>query len=299
MKRFMATVAPGETKTELPGEISSISHVIIWALKRTLECPKCDVLLKAQAVELLLDLSVETSSIVSHEGSGKVFSCVLLHIYLLPSDYLFDSMRGSIHWAKKSSGFRRLAGERLLTLLPEQNDIVASDTNMFKAVRVAADNLIRLINGPDSPEPEFKECRTHAVTILRHLCRHYTKDDVYLREVIRVMTYVIPKVLKEIVSWLLTGDQIPAADLDLEQGAVSYGSGEPSADDIKLQEALIDLCMTIYNSRYINRSIYEDSTLSQSFDRICHEQGMPVQHFISRVKKARDKLQKEKPEQVV
>ncbi|KAJ1265640.1 hypothetical protein BS78_08G091900 [Paspalum vaginatum] len=180
IKRLMAT--PGDTKIKIRSEMSSISQAIISALKGTLGCPKCEVMLKRQAVEVLLDLSVDTSTIVSCAAgsSGGIVICILLHIYLLP-DYLFDRMSGSIHWVKKSSDFTRLAGECLhLAFLPagkssESNEARAE--SMPEAVRLAFGNLTSsVINGAQD-----NANRIHAAKILRDLCMRYTKDDEYLK----------------------------------------------------------------------------------------------------------------------
>ncbi|KAJ1265633.1 hypothetical protein BS78_08G091500 [Paspalum vaginatum] len=288
IKRLMATPAVGETKTKLISEISGISQAII----STLECDKCELWVKRLSVQVLLDLSVDTSSIVNRgsSSSSKIFICVLLHIYLLPN-YILDEMRGSVHLVKKSSDLRRLAGERLLASLPAagQNQIeeARGERSMHEAVRVAVRSLTSgVIDGAQD-----NAYRRHAATTMRDLFCYYSKDGEYLKELKKAATDVIPALLKEILCWLKrqeiqavtksnNSDQIP----DLEQGGVWHGNGEPSSsDDVKMRLAFMALCNRTYCRDDCVIVGDEDSTHTRSFDnivaQICSEQGMPVRTY--------------------
>ncbi|KAL6623632.1 hypothetical protein ACP70R_033511 [Stipagrostis hirtigluma subsp. patula] len=117
ISRLMAT--PGETGDRMHHEISSNIKAVISTLESIVECHKCELLLKRQAVEILLDLSVDTSSIMTNGNSYTIFNWILLHILHFP-DNIFGRMRGTTHWAKKSSYLRRLAGEKLSAMLSLQ-----------------------------------------------------------------------------------------------------------------------------------------------------------------------------------
>jgi hypothetical protein len=88
----------------------------------------------------------------------------LLDIFLLP-DYYIDSMCGSTHLAKKSSGIARLAGEKLQAMLSSQASRLTS------VVGDVIGNLARTVAGAEN-----NAYRIHAATFLKHLC-DYTKDD--------------------------------------------------------------------------------------------------------------------------
>jgi hypothetical protein len=128
MNRFMATLGGGTETTKMRSEISSN----IQAIFRTLGCHKCQVLLKRQAAQVLLQLSPDTPpSIVPRRSSSIIFAWTLLDIFLLP-DYHFDRMRGSTHLAKKSSDIARLAGEKMQAMISSKTE--ASGTSMLPSV---------------------------------------------------------------------------------------------------------------------------------------------------------------------
>ncbi|CAL4898809.1 unnamed protein product [Urochloa decumbens] len=266
MKRLMAT--PGETQTKLPNEVSGNSQAIISSLETILECHRCEVLLKRQAVEVLLDLSVDIPYVMSGGNSRKIFVWTLLHIFLLPDNF-FDRMCGSTHLAKKSSDIRRLAGEKLqqLAALAFMNEVSATSMLQSSVAAVLAD-LTR--TGVDATVNITN--RLHVVQILEDLCKWYTKDDEYLKELKNAMVDVMPKVLKEIlVGYASTSAEIQAKTEanndqfsaqrtdDIEEGVVPPGningqedasssqhqSGDEQHEGIRLQEAFISLCTAI------------------------------------------------------
>nr|CAB3466123.1 unnamed protein product [Digitaria exilis] len=112
--------------TMASSEVSRHDQEILAALRSIIECRKCSVLLKRQAVQTLLLLSADTSSITSGGGrSGTIFTWTLLSIFLLP-DYCFDVMSVCVHKAKKSSCIGKLAGEKLKAMVPSVGDVFGS-----------------------------------------------------------------------------------------------------------------------------------------------------------------------------
>jgi hypothetical protein len=188
MRRLMAT-PPGETETKLRNEMSGNTQAIIRAVKGILECLRCQVLLKRQAIEVLLDLSVDTHTPVSimllPGGSGSsstMFVWILLHIFLVP-DYHFNRMCGSAHSVNKSSDIKRLAGEELHAML-------SSQTSTLQSVGDVIGSLARTVAGAEN-----NAYRIHAATILEHLCRHYTKNDENLKDLKKAMASVMEEVI--------------------------------------------------------------------------------------------------------
>jgi hypothetical protein len=126
----MATLEGGTETTKVRSEISNN----IQAIFRTLECHKCEVLLKRQAAQVLLQLSLDTPPSIVPGGSRSrsiIFAWILLHIFLLP-DYHFDRMCGSTQLAKKSSDIARLAGEKMQAMISSKTE--ASGTSMLPSV---------------------------------------------------------------------------------------------------------------------------------------------------------------------
>jgi hypothetical protein len=162
MKRLMATLGGTDT-TELRSGISSNSQATIF---RTLECHKCEVLLKRQAAQVLLQLSLDTPPSIVPGGSRSrsiIFAWILLHIFLLP-DYHFDRMCGSTQLAKKSSDIARLAGEKMQAMIPLKTE--ASETSMLPSVGDVIGSLARTVAGAEN-----NAHRILAVAIMQQLCR--------------------------------------------------------------------------------------------------------------------------------
>ena len=195
ISRLMATPYPGETGTKLPSEISGNIQVIIRAIKVILECVRCQALLKRQAVEVLLhlSLSVDThtpdSIMLMPGGSGSssstMFVWILLHISLVP-DYHFDRMCGSAHLAKKSSDIKGLAGEKLQGML--------SSSSQAGTLRSVGD-VIRSLATAVADAENNAYIRIHAAKILKDLVRYYTKDDENLKQLKKAMTDAMPEVI--------------------------------------------------------------------------------------------------------
>jgi hypothetical protein len=184
MNRFMATLGGGTETTKMRSEISSN----IQAIFRTLGCHKCQVLLKRQAAQVLLQLSPDTPpSIVPRRSSSIIFAWTLLDIFLLP-DYHFDRMRGSTHLAKKSSDIARLAGEKMQAMIPLKTE--ASETSMLPSVGDVIGSLARTVAGAEN-----NAHRILAVAIMQQLCRYYTKDDENLKELKKAVANVMEEVI--------------------------------------------------------------------------------------------------------
>jgi hypothetical protein len=185
MNRFMATLGGTDT-TKLRSEISNN----IQAIFRTLECHKCEVLLKRQAAQVLLQLSLDTPPSIVPGGSRSrsiIFAWILLHIFLLP-DYHFDRMCGSTQLAKKSSDIARLAGEKMQAMIPLKTE--ASETSMLPSVGDVIGSLARTVAGAEN-----NAHRILAVAIMQQLCRYYTKDDENLKELKKAVANVMEEVI--------------------------------------------------------------------------------------------------------
>ena len=189
ISRLLAS--PGEIGADMRRNISTNKEIVISTLKSIIACPKCEVLLKRQAVEMLLDLSENTPSIViTGSSSRRIFKWILLHIFIV-EDKCFGKMCGSIHWAKKSTKIRRLAGERLQAATLNSQAEGRSTMSMLQqsVSSVIMGDLSRAI--ADDGDDTY---RLHAVQILEHLCILYTKDDVFLEEMKKAILEVMRKV---------------------------------------------------------------------------------------------------------
>ncbi|CAD6267181.1 unnamed protein product [Miscanthus lutarioriparius] len=243
------TAAPGETGEALRAQIAGDTAGAVAALETVLGCPRCQVALKRQAVEVLLGLPMAgTSSIVvsrgsSTSGSGNtaiIFMGILLHIFLLPDKH-FGGMSGPTHVLKKRSCTRRLAGEKLLAMVsalqqPSEDHgggatATATTTSMLQAAGAALGNLAGTVVGAGNDA----SWRIHATRVLQDLCQDYTKDDEYLKEIKKAMCLAMPEVIKQLLDGCVSTTQAvtvteakkivhcqaPAAGTDLEQGVIS------------------------------------------------------------------------------
>lgn len=178
--------APGETGTKLRHQISGSMEAVISTSESVMDCPDCNLLLKRQTVQVLLDMSVDTSSIIAASESRKViFTWILLHIFLLP-----DRERcGSTHLAKKGSYIRKLAGGKLQSVLSLQSE--GSETRMLQSLGAVAGDLVSrtIVDAIDNSH------RLDAVHILIDLCRRYTERGVFLEGLKNGITNVLPKVI--------------------------------------------------------------------------------------------------------
>ncbi|CAN6329360.1 unnamed protein product [Urochloa humidicola] len=188
---------------KLQDEVASNIEAITSTLEGVLGCYKCKPTLQGQAAEMLLDLSVDTSTIMASESSSIIFISTLLDLSAwgmrripVDSPLKFPSLweeaqsrwNGSYYdappsnWMKKRSYIKDLADEKLESLLNIQGgDIVG--------------HLNRAITGA-----KIITYRTRAADTLERLYSNYTKDDKFLKMLRKSMvTDVMPEVLKEIV----------------------------------------------------------------------------------------------------
>jgi hypothetical protein len=193
----LLTAAPGETGEALRAQIAGDTAGAVAALETVLGCPRCQVALKRQAVEVLLGLPMaDTSSVVVVPRA--VFMGILLHIFLLPDPY-FGGMSGPTHVLKKRSCTRRLAGEKLLAMAsavqqPSGGDDdggAATATSMLQqATGAALGNLTSTVVGAEN----HASWRIRAARVLEDLCQDYTKDDEYLKEIKKAMRLAMSEV---------------------------------------------------------------------------------------------------------
>ncbi|KAL6623641.1 hypothetical protein ACP70R_033520 [Stipagrostis hirtigluma subsp. patula] len=308
MSRLMAT--PGETGTKMLNEISSNIEAIISTLQSILECHRCEVTLKRQTVEILLDLSVDTSSIMASESSKKTFMCMLIRILLFKDDYSGRMCR-CIRWVKKRSYIRRLAAEKLQAM--QLLRIERSATSMLPSVgAVLGDLTATLVHA------ENNAIRVHAAQILEHLCRHYTKDDGYLKELKKAMVNVMPKVLKEMLGYgstreeiqiVIEGNNVEPSEpgTNLTNGGVSQGSVHEDTSSshhqngdqhgsIILLEAQYKLCEAVKWKWIYDTDVTRQ--LNKIAEKVCSEQEKPVKNFKGLVDEAEELLEKHKAEEL-
>ncbi|KAL6599909.1 hypothetical protein ACP70R_045560 [Stipagrostis hirtigluma subsp. patula] len=309
MSRLMAT--PGETGTKMLNEISSNIEAIISTLQSILECHICEVTLKRQTVEILLDLSVDTSSIMASESSKRTFMCMLIRILLFKDDYSGRMCR-CIHWVKKRSYIRRLAAEKLQAM--QLLRIERSATSMLPSVGAVLGDLTRTLL-----DAENNANRVHAAQFLEHLCRHYPKDDECLKELKKAMVDVMPKLLKEMLDYGSTREEIQIViegnnvepsepSTDSKNGGVSQGNGREDTssshqqngdqhEGIKLLEAQYNLWRAIL-WEWIDWDTDVTRQLNEIAEKVCSEQEKPVKNFKGLVIEAEKLLKKHKAEEL-
>ncbi|KAL6623640.1 hypothetical protein ACP70R_033519 [Stipagrostis hirtigluma subsp. patula] len=306
----------GNTGTKLQVQISSNTEAIISTLESILECGKCKVLLKRQAVQVVLDLSVDTPSIIASGSSNStILIWMLLHIFLLPDD-CFPKISCPVHRLKKRSDIRNLAREELqaaqsIGVVKERSDIAGEELQAAESIGVVLCDLTKaLVDAGNNAN------RVQAAEILEHLCRHYTKDFEYLKELKKAMVDVMPKLLKEMLGYGSTGEEIqivtegnngkqPSTD---SNGGVSQGSDHEDTtsshqqngnqhEGVKLLQAQYDLCWAIW-IRWINNDSDLTRQLNEIAEMVCLEQGKPVKDFDGLVDEARVLLRKHKAEEL-
>lgn len=312
--RFMAT--PGKSRAELRRQISSIGEVLTRTLQILLMCDACfnGKVLLSIAVEILLDLSMDTSFIMASGEWSTRFIVVLLHIFLqkYSSDELesFGDMYCNIHWIKKRNYIRNLAGEQLVRLSSQS---VRSAMFILRAASESSPSLGDLTNTLVAVGAKNNTYRMRAAEILEHLCSNYTNDDNYLKSLKEAVLQAVPKVLAEVLGCGWTGaftqagteanqPSYSATDADIEQGPALHDNGQASIlsstqqnseqhRDEKLHEVLLSLCATV-----CQKLISTDPDLARRFDevasKICLEQGKPLMGFSLLVEEAREILKK-------
>jgi hypothetical protein len=165
-----------------------MDEAAISNLKFFLECPKCELWLKRQTVILLLDLSVDTSSIAASRSSSTMFSWILLHIFLLADKCSSTTYASMLHSVKRSSHVRNLAAEKLLAMLSSQES-EGTRMSMPEAVRAVITSITRA-----TVEAENSTYRLQAVQFLMHLCRGYNEDGEFVVGVKEAIVNVMPEV---------------------------------------------------------------------------------------------------------
>jgi hypothetical protein len=334
MSRLMA--APGKIGTKMQRDISSCGRAVS-TMDSILRCGNCKAKLWRLAAEIILDMSAHASSIMASGDSSRRFIRTLLELFLskkirvkpyqqaggtmlelVPFKWPARISSSSIHWMKKRSHIRNLAGKKLamLSLESEENATII----LQSGVEVVTDLVKTTV--------DFKIInvyRTRAAEILEHLCSNYTQDDGRLfflkRHIVNVMPKVIfeasflcgfdfehypscrtetrlmLQVLKEIITYERTGDD----DQEIEyasqnNGHEYYQDIDEQRDDIELKEALISLCETICDT-WVNT----DSDIAGILDEIAtDDDGRIVEEgtFCSVVKETRKLLREKKAQQV-
>ncbi|KAL6623631.1 hypothetical protein ACP70R_033510 [Stipagrostis hirtigluma subsp. patula] len=309
MCRLMAT--PGETGAMLQRQISSNGSAIISTVESIVECDACSKNegLRSIALEILLDISVDKSSIMASERGSEMFTLALLYMFLQrysPDEIeLFQKMYSSIHWVKKRSYLRNLAGEKLAMMFAQNESSVLK----FLSFDLFRDLTHTLVGDKNNM------CRMRAAEILEHLCS-YPNLDGNLGELKEAIADVMPKVLVEILdsgpaqacmraAEKATNARYAAQGADLEECRASrdnghgdtYDSHHQSSEqhkDNKVKEALLSLCVTVCKKLVCN-----DLDLARQLDEIaaeiCSAQGRPVMDFPSFVKEAQELMGKDKP----
>ncbi|KAL6599908.1 hypothetical protein ACP70R_045559 [Stipagrostis hirtigluma subsp. patula] len=299
---------PGETAGTKPrGEVSSNNcEAITSPLETILQCCRCSLLQKAKVIAfLLLDQSVDISSIhrkMPSESSSRMLLWIMLLVFLEP-EYFFYMTRDNIHQTKKINDIISLSFEAVLSSQSE-----GSATSMLQSVCVVLGDLTRTLVGDGD-----NTNRVYAAKILEHLVRYYTKDDEYLKELKKAMVDVMPKVLKEMLGYGPTGEEIQiviegnnvklsAPSTDLKNGGVSQGNGHEDTSSshqqngdqhgsIILLEALYDLCKAI-KRKWIDTDTDVTRELNEIAKKVCPEQENPVKDFKGLVDEARELLKK-------
>ncbi|KAL6623628.1 hypothetical protein ACP70R_033507 [Stipagrostis hirtigluma subsp. patula] len=307
MCRLMAT--PGETGVMLRRQISSNGSAIISTVQSIVECDACssNTLLQSIAVEILLDPDVDASSTVASERGSEMFILGLLYMLFQrysPADEmkLFQKMYSSIHWVKKRSYIRNLAGEKLGMLFAQNESSISN----FLSSGLFRDLTYTLVDAKNNM------CRMRAAKILEHLCS-YSNHDGNLGDMKKAIAHVMPKVLIQILDSgstqacmraeeEATNPRYAAQGADLEECRASRDNGHSNTLCAtvyqKLKEALLSLCATVCQKLVCN-----DPDLARQFDEIaaeiCWEQGRPVKDFPSLVKEAQELMGKNKAHEQV
>jgi len=145
------------------------------------------VLLKRQAVEVLLDLSPASVMPSGSSSTSTMFVWILLHISLMP-DYHFDRMCGSTHLAKKSSYIAGSADEKLQAMLSSETEV--TDTSTLRSDGGLIGSLARTVAGAGN-----NAYRIHAAMIMEHLCANYNTEDGNLWLLKKAMANVMEEVI--------------------------------------------------------------------------------------------------------
>lgn len=204
--------ASGETGLKLRREILSNKEAV-RTLKGIVECGGYGEDLRAQAIGILLDLSVDTSSILTNEHINMIFINALMDMFLFGScrtnirpyytpqstvdiahngllqknSKIFGRYHSlSTRWANKRTS-NIMAGEKLLDLLSSNNGTMVAMLILKSAVPKW---YLREAIEPDKP----KSYRMRVAQILKLLCIHCSKDDVHLRHLKKIMVEFMPKV---------------------------------------------------------------------------------------------------------
>ncbi|KAF8660963.1 hypothetical protein HU200_057344 [Digitaria exilis] len=290
------TCALAEGNEGAPNQISGQLQEIQDTIQSILECTKCDVSLKRQAVKVLLDLSMDTpSSIMANPSTREIFTWMLLHIFAI-HDGAFDRICFFIPRLKKRSIRRQgLALKKLDAMVGFE-----SDASIIEFVSNVVDHLSRIITA----EAGNNKYRLQALQLLCDLSVYKTikaTDAVFK---------VMPEVLKDMLGYASTIGQTHAAEtqpnndgvlarqadiekcIDEEDASAHQGhNGEEQHDGIKLQEALISFC------RVISQNMDHDKLNAMAANAFLEQvKPIPVKDFKSLVSYAQDRLEEQKKE---
>jgi hypothetical protein len=191
IKRLIAN-SLGNTRTELLGsEIFGSERAIIRTLKSILECLECEARIKRGAVEILLYLNVDTSSITASESSARrLFTWILLLVSFLKDRFADDEVCCFTQLIKRNQDIRRLAGDKLSAMLPLQQSNEGSDRIMLQSFCAVLEDITRALVDAGNISN-----RVHAAKVLEYLCHNGTKNDEYLKELKNSMVPVMREVI--------------------------------------------------------------------------------------------------------
>uniref|UniRef100_A0A0D9Y052 Uncharacterized protein n=1 Tax=Leersia perrieri TaxID=77586 RepID=A0A0D9Y052_9ORYZ len=252
--------APGETGTKLRFQVVS-NRLAINTMEKIVTCKDCSGLQRILAIKILTQtqLSMETP-LSSSTGidSRKKITNLLLDIFMNET---------------KDTSMRQLAGEAL-AMLSDQSE--SSAAVIFKARDTVVHDLCTML----LDDQMDRVYRISAAEILEHLYIRYTKEDDYLKKMIKDMNDVFKTILlfppkqgekkTEKEEKETNGHKLPAPNPDLERGQDPVASQDnenfnEQKDDInkknvvrKLHAALLSLAVAIFE-----KLITDDTALAQ------------------------------------
>ncbi|CAM0958491.1 unnamed protein product [Alopecurus aequalis] len=237
MLRLIVT-AKGDTRADLRRQISSDKGAIT-TMERIVICKECKGgELQMKAMQILTQLYMDGTS----TNKGNLMK--MLASIFTNDDKCDGSIRRS---AGKTLVMLLLSSKSVGTLLPkeESNEFVGDLANIVLQVR------------------NTDTCRRIATEILEHLCIHYTGNEQYLSTLKDTMTGLMPKVLREILSWLTGEEGNPGntrSGTDVESNVTTYNStnrnhtssSHGQNQQHELHVALLSLCATACDKLHLD-----------------------------------------------
>ena len=181
--------------------LSMVGNAIINSVKSIFDCLDCRATQKKQAIQILLHLSLDMSSIMDGESRKRRLTWVLLLI----SQFDYDDSEGWMvsgftYGNNKSmlpdvSSIKNLAGEKLSDMLREKHELPSEESmTELQSIRLALGDMASAFSDDD----EEISVRTHAAIILEGLCAAATRlwshtSNAHM-EARRMLVGVIPKV---------------------------------------------------------------------------------------------------------